>query len=75
MKREGINTSKSGAWLKRVGVVFIGLLAGLALVIAVLLVVFDEADYKRALAWSADHFLDSELVISGPLSVGYSEGV
>lgn len=66
---------KTGGWLKRAGFLFMGLLAGLVLTVAALLVVFDETDYQRALAWSADRYLDSELVFQGPLSVRYSEGV
>jgi uncharacterized protein involved in outer membrane biogenesis len=55
--------------------ILFGLLTGLALTVAALLVVFDETDYRRALVWSADHFLDSELLVSGPLSVRYSDGL
>ena len=62
-------------WIKRLTLLFAGLLLGLALVIAGAVLFLDEADYKRVLAWSTDNFLDSELVISGPLSIGYSEGI
>jgi len=75
LKKKDVSDSKSGSWLKRAGLIFFGALVGLVLVAASLLVVFDDEDYQRALVWSADHFLDSELVISGPLSVRYSDGV
>jgi len=62
-------------WIKRLTLLFAGLLLSLILVFAGALLFLDDADYKRILAWSADHLLDSELVISGPLSIGYSEGI
>ncbi len=63
------------AWVTRAGLVLFALLAGVVLLVAVLLAVFDETDYQRVLVWSADYFLDSELHVSGPLSVRYSQGV
>lgn len=62
-------------WIKRLTLLLAGLLLSLMLVFAGALLFLDEADYKRVLAWSTDNFLDSELVISGPLSIGYSEGI
>ncbi|MGB5441469.1 MAG: hypothetical protein WBN57_02400, partial [Gammaproteobacteria bacterium] len=62
-------------WLKRAGFVIFGLLAAMVLLVAALLIVLDETHYQRVLVWSADHFLDSELLIPGTLSVAYSEGV
>ena len=62
-------------WIKGLTLLFVGLLLSLMLVFAGGLLFLDEAEYKRVLAWSADNLLDSELVISGPLSIGYSEGI
>ena len=62
-------------WIKRLTLLLAGLLLSLILVIAGAALFLDDADYKRILAWSADHLLDSELVVSGPLSIGYSEGI
>jgi hypothetical protein len=62
-------------WIKRLTLLLAGLLLSLMLVFAGALLFLDEADYKRVLAWSTDNFLDSELVITGPLSIGYSEGI
>jgi len=75
MKKMGNNGSRAGVWLKRSGLILFGLLAGLVLTVAALLIAFDDADYQRAFVWSADYFLDSDLVFSGPLSVRYSDGV
>ena len=69
------NRSTAGIWLKRTGLALLGLLLGLAALIAGFLLTLDEADYQDVLAWSADYFLDSELVITGPLSIGYSEAI
>ena len=30
---------------------------------------FDDSDYKGLLVWAADRFLDSELVITGPIGI------
>ncbi|MCK5481414.1 MAG: hypothetical protein KAJ06_09710, partial [Gammaproteobacteria bacterium] len=62
-------------WIKGLTLLFAGLLLSLILVFAGALLFLDDADYKRILAWSADHLLDSELIITGPLSIGYSEGI
>ena len=42
---------------------------------SILLALLDERDYQLIMVWSADYFLDSELHVSGPLSVHYSDDV
>ena len=75
MKKKENNSSILAALLTRAGLLLFALLAGLVLLAVILLAVLDEADYHRVLVWSADYFLDSELQVSGPLSVRYSDGV
>ena len=74
---EKIDKSNSvvASLLIRAALLLCAVLAGLVLLLAALLAVLDEADYERALVWSADYFLDSELHFTGPLSVRYSQGV
>jgi len=62
-------------WFKRLLLLFVGVLFGLTLLLAGVVAIFDEADYKRTLAWMADRFFDSDLVIDGALSVRLSDGL
>jgi len=52
-----------------------GLAAGLVLFVAGVLLFTGDEQYRRVLIWSADHFLDADLVIDGPFSLRYAEGV
>lgn len=56
-------------WIKRLSVLLAGLLLLGALIVAAAALFFDESDYKRLLTWGAETFLDSRLVIEGPLRV------
>ena len=62
-------------WIKRLLLLFVGVLLGLTLLLAIVVAIFDEADYKRTLAWMADRFFDSDLIIDGALSVRLSDGL
>ena len=56
-------------WIKRLLGLLAGLLLGSILFVAAVVLFFDEADHKRLLVWTAGQFLDSELVIEGPLEL------
>ncbi|MGB5261941.1 MAG: AsmA family protein [Gammaproteobacteria bacterium] len=56
-------------WIKRLSALLAGLLLVGALIVAAVVVYFDESDHKRLLVWAAGQFLDSELVIEGPLEL------
>jgi uncharacterized protein involved in outer membrane biogenesis len=56
-------------WIKRTGVLLGSLLLAISLLLAAAVLLLDEAGYKRLLGWSAAEFLDSQLVIDGPLAV------
>ena len=62
-------------WLRRLILLFLALFFSLVVLLAGVVLVFDEGDYKHALSWVADRFLDSTLVIDGRLSVQYSNGL
>jgi len=56
-------------WLKYLSALLAGLLLVGALIVAAVVLFFDESDHKRLLVWAAGQFLDSELVIEGPLEL------
>ncbi len=56
-------------WVKRLLGLLAGLLLGSALIVAGAVLFLGESDYKRLLAWGAEQFLDSQLVIEGPIRV------
>ena len=62
-------------WLRRLILLFLAVFLGLVVLLAGVIVIFDEGDYKHALSWVADRVLDSTLVIDGRLSVQYSNGL
>ena len=62
-------------WLRRLILLFLAVFLGLVVLLAGVIVIFDEGDYKHALSWVADRALDSTLVIDGRLSVQYSNGL
>ena len=62
-------------WFKRLLLLILGVFLAISLVLTVVAVSFDAADYKRTLVWIADSFLDSDLVIDGALSVRFSDGL
>ena len=53
-------------WIRRLLALLAGLL-GCALLLVGAVLFLEEADYKRLLIWGADRFLDSQLVIEGPV--------
>ena len=56
-------------WLKYLAALLAGLLLVCILIVAAFVMYFDESDHKRLLVWAAGQFLDSELVIEGPLEL------
>ena len=56
-------------WLKYLSALLAGLLLVGVLIVAAVVLFFDESDHKRLLVWAAGQFLDSELVIEGPLEL------
>ena len=59
-------------WIKRLSVLIAGLLLGSALIVGAAAMLLDESDAKRLLTWSANTFLDSRLVIEGPLRIDFA---
>jgi len=55
-------------WGRRLTLSLLSIVLTLAVIIGGLVVVLDEADYRDALVWAADRYLDVRLEISGPLS-------
>jgi uncharacterized protein involved in outer membrane biogenesis len=68
-------TSSSWRWLRRLLFLLTGTVAAAALLLAGVLLVLDDTDYKRLLIRAADTFLDTELEIAGPFSVKLSDGI
>ena len=62
-------------WVKRLSILVAGLLLGIFLVSTAAVLILDEADYKRLLSWGAEQFLDSQLVIEGPLDIDISRNL
>jgi len=62
-------------WPRRLLLLFTGLVLASALLLAGMVVFSGESAYKQAVAWIADRIFDSTLVINGPLSVQFSNGL
>ena len=62
-------------WIKRLSVLLAGLVLGILLLLTAAALILDEADYKRLLAWGAERFLDSQLLIEGPITVDISRNL
>ena len=61
--------SSPGKWVVRLLILAIGLLVATALVLALALAAFDDEDYRDALVWAAERYLDVTLKIDGELSI------
>jgi len=59
-------------WLKRALLLVFSSLIAVILLLALVYVTFDDADYRRSLVWIADHVFDSTLQIEGPFSLQLS---
>jgi uncharacterized protein involved in outer membrane biogenesis len=59
-------------WLKRALLLVFSSLIAVILMLALVYVTFDDADYRRSLVWIADHVFDSTLQIEGPFSLQLS---
>lgn len=57
------------AWMKRLLLLLLGLVLGIAVLIGGALVYLDDEDYRRLLIREADRFLDARLEINGPFSL------
>jgi hypothetical protein len=62
-------------WIKRLLGLLIGLLLGSALIVTAATLFLGESHYKRLLAWGAEQFLDSQLVIEGPLEIDFARNL
>jgi len=57
------------SWIKRLVLLFLGLVLCVVLLVGGAVLILDDADYKYILSWTAKNFLDSQLEISGPFSI------
>ena len=56
-------------WLLRLVVCLLGLVLGLTVMVGGALLVLDDEDYRAALVWAADKFLDASLQIKGAFAL------
>ncbi len=62
-------------WIKRLLILLAGLLLSSALILFSAVLIFSESDYKRLLGWSAERFLNSQLLIEAPIEVDISKNL
>jgi hypothetical protein len=65
-------TTKTGTvmkWTLRLAALFMGIVLGLAVMVAGALFVLDDDDYRTALVWATGRFLDASLEIKGPFAL------
>jgi uncharacterized protein involved in outer membrane biogenesis len=56
-------------WILRLAVLVPAIVLSLAVMVTGALFFLDDEDYRSALVWSADRFLDASLEISGPFAL------
>ena len=56
-------------WFKRILISLVGLLVGLSLIIFSAIFILGESHYKQIMIWAAEQYLDSELIIEGPVKI------
>ena len=56
-------------WILRLAILLPAMVLGLAIMVAGTLYILDDGDYRSALVWSADRFLDASLEIGGPFAL------
>lgn len=62
-------------WFKRILIVLASFIASCGLLVVGAYVFLNEVHYKQILSWGAEHLLDSELVIDGPIDVDISRNI
>ena len=62
-------------WVKRLLLLLSSLLLAGILLLAGAVMFLQEANYKQILAWGAEQFLDSQLIINGPLKLDISRNL
>ena len=62
-------------WLKRLLLLLVTLLLSGVLIIVGAVVFLGEDHYKRLLSWGAEQFLDSQLIINGPINIDISRNL
>jgi hypothetical protein len=55
-------------WSRRLALSLLSIILTLVMITGGIVVVLEESDYRDALVWAADRFLDARLEINGPLS-------
>ena len=56
-------------WVKRLLILLASLLLTSVLILVCAVLLLQESNYKRILGWGAEQFLDSQLIIKGPLKL------
>jgi len=56
-------------WILRLAILLPAMVLGLAIMVAGTLFILDDGDFRSALVWSADRFLDASLEIEGPFAL------
>jgi len=62
-------------WIKRLLVLIVSVIFGSALLVTGVVVLLSDDEYKQLLSWGAEQFLDSTLVISGPINLDISKNI
>jgi AsmA family len=73
MKKSNLKKQGGWHWVARSLLWVSSLPLGLLVICAILLSFFDDDDYRVALIWGVDQFLDSSLEIKGPFSVSFGK--
>ncbi|MBQ0806475.1 MAG: AsmA family protein [Porticoccus sp.] len=73
MKKNNLKKQGGWHWVTRALLWVSSLLLGLLVIFTVLLSVLDDDDYRVALIWGVDRFLDSTLEINGPFTISFGK--
>ncbi len=73
MKKNNLMKQGGWHWVTRALLWVSSLLLGLLVIFTVLLSVLDDDDYRVALIWGVDRFLDSTLDIKGPFTISFGK--
>ncbi|MDX2349876.1 MAG: AsmA family protein [Porticoccus sp.] len=73
MKKNNLKKQGGWHWVIHALLWVLSLPLGLLIICVVLLSFLDDDDYRVALIWGVDHFLDSSLEIKGPFSVSFGK--
>ncbi|MEH6529514.1 MAG: hypothetical protein V7718_06200, partial [Porticoccus sp.] len=73
MKKSNLKKQGGWHWVTQALLWVSSLPLGLLVICVVLLSFLDDDDYRVALIWGVDHFLDSSLEIKGPFSISFGK--